>query len=111
MIRIEEYVQKPYNVQVHICALEWLKNQGIDAFAGGKLNQKYYVCRARLMELERQTVKNIALMLSETSVAVPLRSLEHRAELFIRQKQEEAEKAKSPRQKEYKIDFRAFLGR
>ena len=111
MIDIETFVRMPFHKQLHVCVLKWLQNQKIKAFSEGKPVPKYFVCRALLLKLDRQTIKNITLMLDDAVAPVPLHKLELRADQFIRRQQTHVEKAKSPARKEYAINVAEFLNR
>ena len=111
MIDINAFLDAPYNRQLHLCVLHWLYNQHIQPFEGGKLVREYFVCRTFLFKMDRQTVKNIALMLFDTLDPVPMYELKHKAAQFVRAQQIKAEAAKAPAKKEYEIDLESFLRR
>ena len=109
MIDVERFIGLPFSKQLHICVLKWLQNQNITPFSQGKPVPSYFKCRAVLLKLERQTIKNIVLMLDDVKEPVALHKLEHRAEDFIRRQQMYIEQSQSPARKEYKIDAEAFI--
>ena len=111
MIDVETFVRLPFRKQLHICILKWLQNQKITPFCNGKPVPKYFVCRAVLLKLDRQTIKNIALMLDDAAEPVSLDMLVLRADQFIRQRQSSIEQAKCPARKEYRISVADFLNR
>ena len=110
-IDIDQFLEMPYHNQLHLCILRWLWNQHIQPYQNGKLVREYFVCRTFLFKMDRQTVKNIALMLFDVTEPVSLYALERKAADFIRARQIQAEDAKSPARKSYDIDVAGFLGR
>ena len=108
-IDFDSFINLPYYKQLHICVLCWLDNQHIEPFVGGKPVRQYFICRTYLSKLDRQSVKNIALMLDETHDAVPLYSLKRNADAFVRRSYSHA--SSNETLKEYEIDLAAFLGR
>lgn len=106
---LQAFLSQPYRKQLHVCAMLWLRNQHIAPFANGKLVSHYFRCRAFLFKLERQYLKNIAIMLDATVEPVPLFRLPAVADSFIQSQRSLFEDAKCSMPKAYDIDFKAFL--
>ena len=106
---VKHFLEMPYKRQLHLCILRWLRTQNILPYQNGKLVREYFVCRSVLLKKDRQTVKNIALMLSEAQSPVPLFDLEHQVNLFIRHQQQLSRQNLSCSRKEYPICLEDFL--
>ena len=107
------FANTDFNKQVHACCLAWLKNIHKPPFRFGKPCKEYFICRAYLMKLTRQTIKNIRVMLSESEVPIPdVYSLERISKMWVTDRQSDVEKKavkKITKKKEYDIDLKGFL--
>ncbi len=110
---ITEFVQLPFSKQVHLCCLRWCHNNGVRPFPSkGKMAPQYFQCRAYLMKLPTQTIKNICIMLYDSEKPCSIYDMEELSKRFVRKSQEQSEKEKvaalAP-QKEYDIDLEGWL--
>ena len=112
-LNISEFVTLPFNKQVHLCCLRWCHNNHVPPFPiKGKMAREYFQCRAYLMKLPTQTIKNICIMLHDSEKPCSIYDMEELAKRYVRKSQEQSEKVKVEsvvQDKEYDIDLGAFL--
>ena len=109
---VNNFVNMPFNKQLHTCCMLWLRVNRITLYPNGKLTPKYFQIRGYLWKLPRQDIKNIALMLDEADEPVPMYGLYKKAIAWVAKKQSEAavEQAKDVTdKKEYDLDLMGFL--
>ena len=113
MLDIANFVNLPFSKQIHMCCLRWCHNNGIAPYPSkGKMAKEYFQCRAYLMQLPTQTIKNICIMLYDKEFPCHIYDMEELSKRYVRRSQEvsEAQKVTSVTdKKEYDIDLEAFL--
>ena len=93
-IDIPNFVELDFSKQVHKCCLLYCSTNNLRAFRGNKPSSDYFKCRAYLMKLPRQVIKNIAIMLSEEKMPVYLYDMEKRSQEYVDKKREKANQSK-----------------
>ena len=112
---ITEFLNLPFKSQIHQCCQMYCMANGLTVFRGGKPSSDYFKARAYLWKLPTQTIKNIAIMLMETREPVYLYDMENKAQKYVQEKQEKANRSKLEllkAQEQYDMDkaLADFLG-
>lgn len=109
---IEEFIALDFSKQVHRTCLQWCKNNHESPYIKGRMNPKYFKCRAYLMKIPRQDIKNICIYLTDTGAGGEPWECAAAAEKYIRDQQIESEKKKAAALnvgKEYDLNLGGFL--
>ena len=92
---IKEFVGLPFSKQDHKCCLRWCHNNHVAPFPSrGRMAKEYFQCRAYLMKLPTQTIKNICIMLHDGEKPCSIYDMEELSKRYVRSSQEQSEKEK-----------------
>lgn len=93
-ISVEDFVNMPFKSQLHQCCLLYCKVNRLAAFSRRKPSTDYFKCRAYLMKIPTQDIKNIALMLMKHMEPVFLYDLQKKAAAYVEEEREKANRSK-----------------
>lgn len=98
---ISDFVGLPFKTQLHQCCQMYCMANGRDSFKGGKPSADYFRCRAYLMKIPTQDIKNIAIMLMKQKSPVFLYDLQEKAAEYV-----ERERTKDNKKRIEKMDVK-----
>lgn len=106
-VNVETFVNMPFKSQLHQCCLLYCKANHLQAFSHRKPSVDYFKCRAYLMKIPTQDIKNIALMLMKRTDPIFLYDLQKKAAEYVEQERDKANRSKLAlikAQKQYDMD-------
>lgn len=104
---IKTFVGLAFKTQLHQCCQMYCMANGLSAYVKGRPSSDYFKCRAYLMKIPTQDIKNIAIMLMKEKKPVYLYSLQDTARAYVEQERAAENKKRieeMPVQKSYDMD-------